>query len=158
MGNTTSKSNATTDEYSTGKRCCFPDTGILHKRMYQTQLISRAIDILDRDIPKAEETNDLIEIQKDVMRYKDKYGVPDAPKTVSVKGKGNVTFYLHDWKILTEDPVFVQGDGQNPFVLFKKPLDDLDDFTSMRNFFRVQRGRFAEARIALVAAMEKDCA
>ena len=125
--------------------------------MYQTQLISRAIDILDRDLKTATETQRLMEIQKDVMRYKDKYKVPDAPKTVAIKGKGNVTYYLHDWKILTEDPVFIQGDGQNPFVLFKKPITDLDEFSTMRNYFYVLRDRFAEARIALVAAMEKDC-
>src|SRR3982751_5608585 len=136
MGNQASKGkdikSELEDEYRTGKKCEFPDSGVLHRRVYQSQIINRAIDILNTKVELAADTEDLIKIQQDILKYKDRYGNPDKPESLSFKGKGNAVKYLHDWKVLTEDSTFIQEDRQNPFEIFRQPISPLEDFSDLK--------------------------
>jgi len=138
----------------TKRACRFPDSGTLDVRIYQEQLISRAIDLLNTEVRDLRRTPDFINLQEDIMKYRDERNVDDP--TVTLPG-GKVTYKRHDWSILTEDPLFIQADRQNPFVLFARSITDTEPVESVRARFRDFRDRFVEARATVRAELRKSC-
>lgn len=150
MGNKASKAKVSS--------CRFPDRGTLDRRIYQLQLISRAIEILSREIKTRQSIRDFANLQDDVMNYTDERDVPDPVLTVTDPVRGKVTFRPHDWKILLDDPLFVQWDRQNPFDLFRQPIvGRISNIEAARENFGMSLERFIQARATLWAALPKDC-
>lgn len=138
----------------TKKACRFPDSGTLDARIYQEQLISRAIDLLDDNVQKIRRTTDFINLQEDIMKYRDERNIDDP--TITVPG-GKVTYKRHDWSLLTDDPVFIQADRQNPFQLFARPIADTQPVEAVRATFLDFRDRFVQARITVMSELRKGC-
>jgi hypothetical protein len=135
--------------------CRYPDRGTLDTRAYQLQLISRAIEILDRELESKTTTAALVNLQQDIMKYRDENGVEDPVITDPVRGK--VAFKPHEWEILLKDPLLIQWDRQNPFELFRQPISDLEPVGAVKERFRVYRDRFDQARDVVTQALTKDC-
>ena len=141
----------------TRKTCTVPDTTVLDRRIYQIELIDRAIDIISRTVAEPNNrTSDFVTAQIDAMNYKDPQGIDDPEYEVRV-GKKLVKYRHHAWSILLDDPVLVGHNRRNPFEQFKVPLDGNLPVGVVRPLFINYLETFNQGRLAALAALRKEC-
>ena len=118
---------------TTGRECCFADSGVFEFRLRQLQMINHSIKILSSESFTSAES---------ALVYKDARGHPSD---------------LHSWEMLTTDPTFISREtAQNIFETFKDYISS-GDKTYQKQKYTEFLDKFINIRNSLMDQLSQDC-